>query len=254
MPFEIKLNGRTALITGAARGIGRAIALQLAEAGAKIVVNDLSAADCEETMREVEKRGVEAFSIAGDVTSKSQVEAMVQTICKKFGNLDILVNNAGTVVRKSAIELSEEEWDSVIDVNLKGTFLCSQAAARRMIEMKNGGKIINISSVLGEVALPPRAAYSASKGGIISLTRDLALEFAQYNIRVNAVAPGWVRTEVREKYFAQEGVREYLLERIPVKRFCEPEEVAVLVAFLASDKANYITGQTIAIDGGWMAI
>ena len=241
------------MITGAARGIGRAIALSLAEAGARIVVNDISASDCEETVGRINELG-ESFALASDVSKRDEVERMMQSTVDRFGSIDILVNNAGTVTRKPLAELSETEWDKVIDVNLKGTFLCSQAAAKYMVAAMNRGRIISIASILGIVALPPRSAYSASKGGIISLTRDLALELSKYKITVNAVAPGWVRTEVREKYFAEKGVSEFLLERIPLGRFCEPEEVADTVTFLASDKAAYITGQTIVIDGGWSAM
>ncbi|MGI0081395.1 MAG: SDR family NAD(P)-dependent oxidoreductase, partial [Nitrososphaerales archaeon] len=170
MPYEINLGDRTALVTGAARGIGRAISLELSNAGASIVVNDLSAQDCEGTVEEIKSKGGKAISFGADVSDKAQVEGMIAKAVEVFGSLDILVNNAGTVVRKSAIELSEEEWDKTIDVNLKGAFLCSQSAIRRMIESKRKGcNIINISSVLGDVALPPRSAYSASKGGMISL-------------------------------------------------------------------------------------
>lgn len=253
LPFQISLDEKIALVTGAAKGIGRAISLKLADAGAKLVINDLKASDCEETVREIKSRGADATSVEADISNGVQVEHMVEETVRAFGSLDILVNNAGAVVRKPSLEMSEEEWDRVVDVNLKGTFLCSRAAARQMMKRKKG-RIINIASVLGEVALPPRSAYSASKGGIISLTRDMALEFAKDGIRVNAVAPGWVKTETRQEYFAEEGVSKYLLDRIPLGRFCEPGEVASLVAFLASDQADYITGETIAIDGGWMAI
>lgn len=159
------------------------------------------------------------------------------------------------IIRKPAEELSEEEWDRIIDINLKGTFLCSQIVGRDMIERGNGGKIINIASIMGGVALPPRAAYCASKGGVIALTKDLAAEWAKYNINVNAISPGWTEgTGLTKSLFSQEELRLFLLERIPLSRFGKPEDIANLVVFLASEYSNYITGQTIYVDGGWTVI
>lgn len=251
LPISIQLDGNIALITGAGSGIGRSIALEMSRAGATVLVNDVTAANCKGTVLEIEKTGAKAAAFAADITNRKEVERMVDDAVHMFGGLDILVNNAGVVVRKNAVELSEEEWDRVLDVNLKGTFNCSQSVARSMINRGCGGKIVSISSIMGEVALPPRAAYCASKGGIDALTKDLAQEFAENSINVNAIAPGWVRTNLTEKYFAQENVSAYLIQRIPLRRFCEPSEVAGLAVFLCSDYANYITGQIIAIDGGW---
>jgi 2-deoxy-D-gluconate 3-dehydrogenase len=162
-----------------------------------------------------------------------------------------LVNNAGVVLRKPAEEITEEEWDKVIDINLKGTFLCAQTVGKAMIQRGDGGRIINIASIMGGVALPPRAAYCASKGGIIALTKDLAAEWAKYRVTVNTISPGWTVTEMTQAYFSQEEVRRFLLERIPLNRLGKPEDIANLAVFLASEYSEYITGQAIFVDGGW---
>lgn len=249
------MDGKVALVTGGSRGIGKEIALTMARAGAKIIVNDIEPEGSAKTVDEIRERfGVPAVAFLADVSKQSDVQALVEKSIGTFQRIDVLVNNAGVVVRKPAVELSEQEWDKIIDVNLKGVFLCSQAVARKMIEQANGGRIVNIASIMGEVALPPRAPYCSSKGGVIALTRDLAAEWAPYGINVNAIGPGWVETDLTKDYFSQKQVRDYLLERIPLKRFCSPSEVAVLAAFLVSDLANYITGQTILIDGGWTAL
>jgi NAD(P)-dependent dehydrogenase (short-subunit alcohol dehydrogenase family) len=249
--LHIHLEGKTAIVTGAGRGIGKAIAKALAAARARVVVNDVDEAAATEVCREIEAGGGTARPVKADVRVSDEVARMVQTAIRDMGGIHVLVNNAGIVLRKPAEEILEEEWDRVIQVNLKGTFLCAQAAAKAMIAAGKGGKIINISSVMGAVALPPRAAYCASKGGIINLTRDLAAEWAQYGIAVNGIAPGWTVTEMTQGYFSQEPVRRFLLERIPLNRLGKPEDMAHMTVFLASDYADYITGQTICVDGGW---
>jgi NAD(P)-dependent dehydrogenase (short-subunit alcohol dehydrogenase family) len=247
----INLEGKTAIVTGAGRGIGKAIAKAFGVSGTKVVVNDVDEAAAAEVCREIEAGGGTARPAKADVRVSGEVARMVQMAVRDLGGIHVLVNNAGIVLRKPAEEILEEEWDRVIDINLKGTFLCSQAAAKAMISAGKGGKIINISSVMGAVALPPRAAYCASKGGIINLTKDLAAEWAQYGIAVNGIAPGWTVTEMTQGYFSQEPVRRYLLERIPLNRLGKPEDIAHMAVFLASDYADYITGQTIFVDGGW---
>jgi NAD(P)-dependent dehydrogenase (short-subunit alcohol dehydrogenase family) len=176
---------------------------------------------------------------------------MVEITIRELGGIHVLVNNAGIILRKPAEEMAEEEWDRVIDINLKGSFLCSQAAARAMMQAGQGGRIINISSIMGGVSLPPRAAYCASKGGVVALTKDLAAEWAKHAITVNAVAPGWTVTEMTQSYFSQEPVRRFVLERIPLNRLGKPEDIAHAAVFLASEYSDYITGQTIYVDGGW---
>ncbi len=254
MTISINLTDKIALVTGAGRGIGRAIAITLAKAGAHVLVNDLKAENCKETVESIQKLGREAVIVEGDVSMEAEVRGMIQKGIESFGRIDILVNNAGVVGRKPIFDTDEKDWDQMIDVNLKGTFLCSKYVAERMKEQGVKGRIVNISSIMGEVALPPRPAYCASKGGIIALTRDLAAELAQYGINVNSVAPGWVETDLTSSYFAQKNVHDYLIERIPLGRFCLPEEIANVVCFIASEYGEYITGQAIFVDGGWTAI
>jgi len=242
------------MVTGAGRGIGKAIAIALAKANADVVINDVNLNTAKNTAQEIEALGKRSLPIEADVSVKKDVNRMVEHALNVFGKIDILVNNAGVIVRKPVEELSEEEWDRIIDINLKGVFLCSKMVATDMIKRREGGKIINISSIMGGVALPPRAAYCASKGGVIALTRDLAAEWAKYNINVNAISPGWMTTELTQSLFSQEEMRRFFLERIPLNRFGTPEDVAHLAVFLASEYSNYITGQTIYVDGGWTII
>jgi 2-deoxy-D-gluconate 3-dehydrogenase len=245
------LKDKTAIVTGAGRGIGKSIAGAFAAAGAKVIVNDIDGDAAAQVCQEIKDRGGFARPAKADVRVSAEIAEMVQMTVRDLGGIQVMVNNAGVILRKPAEEILEEEWDRVIQINLKGTFLCAQTAAKAMIAGGKGGKIINISSVMGAVALPPRAAYCASKGGIINLTKDLAAEWAQYGIAVNGIAPGWTVTEMTQGYFSQEPVRRYLLERIPLNRLGKPEDIAHMAVFLASDYADYIIGQTIFVDGGW---
>jgi 2-deoxy-D-gluconate 3-dehydrogenase len=249
--LDINLKDKTAIVTGAGRGIGKSIAGAFAAAGAKVIVNDIDGDAAEQVCQEIKDRGGFARPAKADVRVSAEIAEMVQMTVRDLGGIQVMVNNAGVILRKPAEEILEEEWDRVIQINLKGTFLCAQTAAKAMIAGGKGGKIINISSVMGAVALPPRAAYCASKGGIINLTKDLAAEWAQYGIAVNGIAPGWTVTEMTQGYFSQEPVRRYLLERIPLNRLGKPEDIAHMAVFLASDYADYIIGQTIFVDGGW---
>jgi len=249
--LEINLDGKVAIVTGAGRRSGTPIAKALAAVKAQVVVNDVDLSAAEQVAKDIALLGGKARALAADVRMASEVGEMVQNTIRQMGGIDILVNNAGVVARKPAEELSEEEWDKVIDVNLKGTFLCSQTVAKAMIQKGGGGKIINLSSIMGTVALPPRVAYCASKGGIVALTKDLAAEWAKYRITVNAIAPGWTITEMTHSYFSQEEVRRFLLDRIPLNRLGQPEDIANLAVFLASAYSDYITGQTVHVDGGW---
>lgn len=251
--LHVDLTGKVALVTGSARGIGKSIALAMASAGADIILNDINQEGITETAREVTKLGRKATPYPGDVSKKAEVDRLVAEAIESFGRMDILVNNAGVVVRKPAEEYTEEDWDRVIDTNLKGVFNFSQAVGRQMIAKGKGGRIVNISSIMGLVALAPRASYVSSKGGIVALTRDLAVEWAKYGITVNSVCPGWVMTEMTEKYFAQEEVHKYLIDRIPLGRFATQADVTNLVLFLSSEQAGYITGASIPVDGGWTA-
>jgi NAD(P)-dependent dehydrogenase (short-subunit alcohol dehydrogenase family) len=249
--LQINLMGKGAVVTGAGRGIGKAIAKALAASRAGVVVCDIDLDAAARVAGEIESSGGKALPANADVRIRSEIEQMVQKGTQEFGGIQILVNNAGVVLRKPAEEITEEEWDKVIDINLKGTFLCAQTVGKAMIQRGEGGRIINIASIMGGVALPPRAAYCASKGGIIALTKDLAAEWAKYGVTVNTISPGWTVTEMTQAYFSQEEVRGFLLERIPLNRLGKPEDIANLAVFLASEYSGYITGQAIFVDGGW---
>ncbi|MDA4121640.1 MAG: SDR family oxidoreductase [Thaumarchaeota archaeon] len=252
--MQIDLTGKVGLVTGAGRGIGKAIAVAMARAGADMIPVDVDINTLKGTTVEISQLGRKSTGFQVEVSRLREVEDVVSKAVGFQGKIDILVNNAGVVIRKPMEEYSEADWDSVINTNLKGTFNFSQAVGRQMVKQGTGGRIINISSIFGLVALPPRASYSASKGAIVSLTRDLAAEWAKHKITVNAICPGWTKTEMTANYFAQEDVSKFLLERIPLGRFAEPEEIANLAMFLASDYSSYITGQGIPVDGGWTAL
>jgi 3-oxoacyl-[acyl-carrier protein] reductase len=237
------------LITGSARGIGKAIALELANHGAKIVINDiLPKNEIDKTLEEISKSGDQAIGIRADITIFEEVESMVKEIINKFGKIDILVNNAGIIRDSLLIRMKEEDWDAVININLKGTFNCSKTVAKYMIRQKSGGKIVNISSVIGLVGNIGQANYAASKAGIIGLTKSIAKELALRNINVNAIAPGFIETDMTKRL--SEKVRKDLQQQIPLKRLGTVKDIAKVVYFLVSDNANYITGQVINVDGG----
>jgi len=241
------LRGKNALVTGAARGIGRAIALTLAEKGADVAVVDLNPDDCLDVVTEIEKLGRRAIALGGNVTNSSDVEEVIQKVSDKFGRIDILVNNAGITRDTLLMRMKEADWDAVIDVNLKGTFLCTKAVSRIMMKQRYG-RIVNISSVIGLMGNAGQTNYGASKAGILGFTRSAARELGARNITVNAVAPGFIVTSMTE--VLPDNVKEKLKEQVSLGRLGEPEDVARAVAFLVSDEASYITGQTIAVDGG----
>jgi len=250
----MRLKGEAAIVTGASRGIGWAVALSLAREGADVVVNySSSVKEAENVAQEIRELGRRAIVIKADVSDKAAVEKMVNEAVKQFGKIDILVNNAGMAVVGHSEKLEENLWRRGIDVMLTGTFFCSQAAGKEMIKQKRG-KIINIASVNGIVAFPERACYCSAKAGVMALTKVLACEWARYNINVNAVAPGYVQTDLVAN-LATKGTLDVneLAGRTPNGRLAEGEDVAEAVVFLASEDSKHILGQTIVIDGGWTA-
>lgn len=242
------LTGKTALVTGASRGIGRAIALSLAEAGADVAVNYAgSEAAAAEVVSLIEAMGRKAVKIKADVSSSQEVDDMFKIVLETFGKLDILVNNAGITRDNLIMRMKEEEFDQVIATNLKGVFNCVKAATRPMMKQRYG-RIINISSVVGALGNPGQANYVAAKAGVIGLTKATAKELASRGITVNAVAPGFIETDMTDKL--SEDTRSQLLQQIPLARLGQPEDIAKAVRFLASEDAAYMTGQTIHVDGG----
>jgi 3-oxoacyl-[acyl-carrier protein] reductase len=247
MGKKLKLKGRVALITGAAQGIGKSIALLLAQNGANIVVSDINLERAEETAKEIESIGSKAMAVKVDVANLKEVEQMVGAVLEKFGKIDILVNNAGITRDKLILRMTEEDWDAVLNVNLKGTFNCTKVVVRHMAKQRSG-KIVSIASVVGEMGNAGQANYSASKAGVIGLTKTIAREFAQRRINVNAIAPGYIETPMTE--ILPEKVKEELKSLIPMERLGKPEDVAEAVLFLVSEESNYITGQVLNVNGG----
>ncbi len=242
------LKGKTAIITGSGRGIGKAIALTLAQYGANIVVNDIPSSEyAVETVSEIKAIGADAIYVPGDVRSTDDVKNLIDTALDKFGAIDIFVNNAGVTRDNLMLRMTEEDWDIVMDINLKGAFNCTKAVSRPMMKQK-GGSIINITSVVGEMGNAGQANYSASKAGLIGLTKTTAKEFAKKGIRANAVAPGFIKSDMTDKLSDEVKAKYY--EGIPLARFGDVNDIAEAVAFLASDKSSYITGQVINVDGG----
>lgn len=242
------LKGKHAIVTGASRGIGRTIALEFAKHGANVAVNYAGSEDkAKEVVEEIKQYGVEAFPIQADVSDEASVKKMVKEVIGTFGGLDILVNNAGINRDNLLMRMKEEEFDEVISINLKGVFLCTKAVARQMMKQR-GGRIINVASIVGVAGNPGQANYVAAKAGVIGLTKTTAKELASRNILVNAVAPGFITTDMTDALTDEQ--KEAMLEMIPLARFGEPEDVAKVVRFLASEDAAYLTGQTIHIDGG----
>lgn len=252
MPAAIDLSGKVAVVTGATRGIGRAIAGSLAEAGANIVVVSRSHSDCRQVADELAGKGIGTLAVAADLASLPDIEKMITAAVAAFGRLDILVNNAGNAVTKRAEEITEADWDRVLDLDLKGVFFACQAAGRQMISQRQG-KIINVASILGQVGEKLVSPYCAAKGGVIQITRALALEWARHNIQVNALCPGYVETAINAAELQDEKVRRYVVGKTAAGRLGQPADMAGAVLFLASPAADYMTGQTITVDGGWTA-
>ncbi len=250
---SLSLEGQVAIVTGSRRGNGRAIALAFAEAGADVAVCDLVVEDglLEAVAKKVRGFGQRSLAVQTDVTQKAQVDNLVQRVEDELGAIDILVNNAGINPRVIAplLEQSEEDWDKVIDTNLKGEYLCSQAVGKRMVERKRGN-IINIASVSAFSCDEGWGPYCISKAGVAMLTRGLAKELARYNIRVNAIAPGWVKTNINEDFWSDPETYKQIAAKIPMGRWAESEDIANAALFLASDASSYMTGHTIVVDGG----
>ncbi|MBI5567980.1 MAG: SDR family oxidoreductase [Chloroflexi bacterium] len=241
---------KVVLVTGAGRGIGKAIALAFAREGAKVAVNDINPDSCEATTNDIKALDGEAAAFHADVSNKMAVQAMLIDLEDRWGRVDVLINNAGVEPHKPIVQLDEWDWDRTIDVNLKGAFICSQSAGRMMIK-QGGGVIVNIASIAGRAAgLRDRSAYVASKTGLIGFTKECAREFAAHQIRVNAVCPGVIVTEMTAHLRDNAAQLQKWLEDIPLGRLGEPDDVTGLVLFLCSDAARYITGQAINVDGG----
>ena len=247
--MSLPLEGKIALVTGAARGIGRAICLELAARGADIVAAGRQLATCEETAAAVRCLGRSAAAVEMDISSAGSVDAGAAEALKAFGRIDILVNNAGVTRDNILLRLTEEDWDAVLDTNLKGAFLLTKAVARDMVRRRSGA-IVNISSIVGLTGQAGQCNYAASKAGLIAFTKSAAREFASRGIRVNAIAPGFIQTRMTDAL--AEGIREKTLSMIPLARFGTPEDVARAAAFLASDDASYVTGQVLSVNGGLM--
>lgn len=239
---------KSALVTGASRGIGRSIALQLAEEGYNVAVNYAGSKEkAEAVVEEIKAKGVDSFAIQANVADADEVKAMIKEVVSQFGSLDVLVNNAGITRDNLLMRMKEQEWDDVIETNLKGVFNCIQKATPQMLRQRSGA-IINLSSVVGAVGNPGQANYVATKAGVIGLTKSAARELASRGITVNAVAPGFIVSDMTDAL--SDELKEQMLTQIPLARFGQDTDIANTVAFLASDKAKYITGQTIHVNGG----
>ena len=249
---QFDLTGKLALVTGAGSGIGRAIAVALTNGGAEVAVLGRGSNNLEETCRIIAEQGGKAWPVQADVTKKAEIEEAFSAISPSSEGGLVLVNAAGGQLRKPALEVSEEEWEGLINVNLKAVFFCCQAAAHVM-SRRGGGKIINITSLTAVFGLPHLSVYGASKGGVSQLTKALAVEWAPLGIYVNAIAPGRIQTAMTEPLFEDEAIRGSFLRLIPMNRAGLPEDIGGAAVFLASDASNYITGQTLFIDGGWLA-
>jgi NAD(P)-dependent dehydrogenase (short-subunit alcohol dehydrogenase family) len=251
-PPYFDMTGKVAIVTGGATGIGRGIAEGLADVGANIVIASRRLEKCEEACEEISKRtGVKTLPLRCDITKKHEIQALVEDVLNEFGHMDILVNNSGIGgSEKPILEMVEEDWNNTMDTNLKGVFTLSQAVVRKMRERGEGGKVINVASIGGLIGFPNMSAYCASKGGCVQLTKVMALEWARYNIQVNAILPGYFDTPLNREFFSSDIGKQIIKQHIPMKRLAQIEEIKGVAILLASQASNFITGSTIAIDGG----
>jgi len=248
----MRLEGKKAVVTGAGRGIGRAVAMAFAREGADVLVNYVSnSATADEVVAEIKKLGRKAIAVKADVASTADAKNMIETAIKELGGLDILVNNAGVSIPAMLLKMTEEQWDRILNIHLKGTFTCTQAAALHMKEQKSG-KIINVISTAGLFGTIGQINYASAKAGIIGFTKSASRELGRYNINVNAISCGVIKTDMTQKVQSDEKLRSIYEARIQLGRFGEPEEVAHAFVFLASSEASYITGQVIPVDGGYI--
>jgi len=249
--FSVK--GKMAVVTGGGQGLGECLAKGLATYGAEVAVLDLNEELCQKTVEDIRNNGGKAINIKVDVSKKSEVSAAIEKVVNYFGRIDILVNNAGVVSRSSVLNLKEEDWDKVMDINAKGTFLCCQAAGEHMVKQRYG-KIINIASVTSFRGIAERFVYATSKGAVAQITRALAVEWAPYNIHVNAIAPCYLDTPLtRPLYDKNSDFYKFIMSKTPLKRIAKPEELVGGLIYLASDASDMVTGHILAIDGGWLA-
>jgi 2-deoxy-D-gluconate 3-dehydrogenase len=249
---SFRLTDRVAVVVGAGRGIGRTLALGLADAGADVVVSSRTLGELESLAAEIRTMGRRALVVTADVTKVSDVQALADATLAEFGRVDILVNNAGMNINEPVLDVTEEHWDRILDTNLKGLFFCCQVFGRVMVE-KRKGKIVNVGSTFGLVGYEQRSAYAASKGGVTQLTKVLAIEWAPHNVHVNAIAPTATHTPMNAALFADPKWRAEVLRRIPMGRYCEPEDLVGAVVFLSGDASDLVTGITLPVDGGWTA-
>jgi 2-deoxy-D-gluconate 3-dehydrogenase len=251
---KFSLKGRSGIVTGGGSGIGKGIATGLVQAGAEIMIAGRRRERLEETAQEIRKFGGPVIPVQGDVSRMDDIRSLVDRAVKEFGKIDFLFNNAGTIRRNPSEDFLEGDWDEVINTNLKGPFFLAQAVAKVMISQKRKGKIINTSSLIAVQGGKRVPAYAASKGGITQVTKSMANDWAKYNILVNAIGPGWVNTELTEPLRQDKERFAEITGRIPLGRWADPEDLAGAAVFLASDASDYITGQTIFVDGGWLAL
>jgi NAD(P)-dependent dehydrogenase (short-subunit alcohol dehydrogenase family) len=250
IPELFDLSGRVALVTGASKGLGKAMAIALAHAGADLALYGRDVAELKAVKETICDLGRRAEYFVVDLLKKTEIDAGVKNTIAAFGRVDVLVNNAGVNVRKPVLEITSEEWDFVVDTNLKGYLFMTQAVVPHMLS-QNSGKIINMASILGAVALPSQVAYASSKGGIIQMTKVMALEWAQQNVQVNAIGPTYFETPLVAPLRNDPERYNFIIERTPLRRWGQPEELSGVVIFLASKASDFVTGQTIFVDGGW---
>jgi 2-deoxy-D-gluconate 3-dehydrogenase len=253
---SFRVDDQIAIVTGSGSGMGRAFAQALAGAGADVVITELPGREAlaAETAALVQAQGRRALTLSLDVTQVASIRAMVEKVVTEWGQIDILINNAGMNIRKWAVDVTEQDWDTVVDTDLRGVFFCAQLVGKHMIQRGKGGRIINTASQIGLVGYTERVAYCAAKAGVINMTRVLAIEWAQHGITVNAIAPTFVNTPLVAALLTSEEIRKEVLSRIPLGRLAEPEDIVGAVLYLASPAAAMVTGHTLVIDGGWTAI